>query len=253
MGSSGMPVRSLRRSVQCHRNPPLARTAKCLESMAAVWEAHPMRLMWMLLLIAVPAAAQQIDEPQPYTAARISSGAKDGSNADSVTVPPESGYTAAEIAGAGRIVHLWFTIASAEPAYLRTTRLKIYWDGNAEAAVDVPFGDFHALGHGVVREFSSAFIDVEARPELNHNLPNKNVAGFNSYFPMPFAKGARVVVENTSKQPIRALYFHVDYQKWERAPSPLRFHALYRVTPPEPYAGDAAGANSAKNPGGRDN
>jgi hypothetical protein len=205
-----------------------------------------------LFLIAV-AAGQQIDEPHPYTAARISSGARDGSNYDSVQVEPGSSFTVAEISGAGRIVHLWFTLSTAAPDYLRTTRLKLYWDGKTEAAVDVPFGDFHGLGHGTVRQFSSSFIEVEARPELNHNLANKNVAGFNSYFPMPYAKGARVVIENSSRQPIRSLYFHVDYQKWQRAPSPLRFHAQYRMTAAEPYPGDAAGAKSAKNVDGQDN
>src|SRR5262249_49741394 len=70
---------------------------------------------------------------------------------------------------------------------------------------------------------------------------------------MPYAKGARVVIENASQQPIRSLYFHVDYQKWQRPPSSLRFHAQYRTTSPEPYPGDAAGAKSAKNADGHDN
>ena len=211
------------------------------------------QLWWTIPLTLALAAGQQIDVPQSYAAARISSAAKDGSNADAVPVPAESRYTVAEITGAGRIVHLWFTISTAEPNYLRTTRLKIYWDGASTPAVDVPLGDFHGLGHGVVRQFSSSFIEVEARPELNQNLRNQNVAGFNSYFPMPYAKGARVIIENTSKQSIGALYFHVDYQKWAAPPSPLRFHALYRETPPEPYPGDDAGAKSSKNPDGRDN
>jgi hypothetical protein len=61
------------------------------------------------------------------------------------------------------IVHLWFTFSTGEVDYLRTTRLKIYWDGRNEPAVDVPIGDFHGLGHGVVRQFSSSLIEVEAR------------------------------------------------------------------------------------------
>ena len=119
----------------------------------------------------------------------------------------------------------------------KTTRLKIYWDGGAVASVDVPFGDFHALGHGKVRKINLAFITVLARPELNFNLPNKNVAGFNSYFPMPFADGARVVIENGSEMAIRALYYQIDYQQWDSVPSPLRFHAQYRETKSESYPG----------------
>src|SRR5581483_6502377 len=185
-----------------------------------------MRYSYVLLFFFAGAAAQEIDQPQLYTAARISSGARDGSNYDSVQVAAGSSYTVADISGAGRIVHLWFTLSTSEPDYLHSTRLKLYWDGGSAAAVDVPFGDFHGLGHGTVRQFSSSFIEVEARPESNQNLANKNVGGFNSYFPMPYAKGARVVIENTSQKSIN-LYFHVDYQKWPRPPSPLRFHALY--------------------------
>jgi hypothetical protein len=194
-----------------------------------------------------------IDQPQTYVAGRVSSAAADGSNADAARVAGKSAHAVAEIPGAGRIVHMWFTIATAEPAYLRTTRLRIYWDGATEAAVDAPFGDFHLLGHGAVRQVSTAFITVEARPDLNHNLANKNVAGFNSYFPMPYAKGARIVIENASEQPITSLYYQIDYQKWPQAPSPLRFHAAWRETPPEPFPGNEVGRRDARNPDGAAN
>jgi len=150
-------------------------------------------------------------------------------------------------------VHMWFTISTAEPKYLSTTRLLIYWDRSATPAVDVPFGEFHLLGHDLVRQVNSAFVTVEARPELNQNLSNKNRAGFNSYFPMPYARGARIVIENGSDQSALSLFYHIDYQKWSTEPSPLRFHATHRHTPPESYPGDAAGRAEARNPDGRDN
>lgn len=212
--------------------------------------------MNMLLALAALAAAalpQSIDQPQNYTAARISSAAADGSNADAAVVAPRASHTVAEIAGAGRIVHLWFTISSEEEKYLSTTRLKMFWDGASQPAVDVPFGEFFLLGHDRVRYVNTAFITVEARPELNHNLPNKNVGGFNCYFPMPYAKGARIVVENGSEKPLRALYYQVDYQKWSSPPSPLRFHAVHHRTAPEPFPGPAAGARTANNATGEGN
>lgn len=212
-----------------------------------------MRLSLLLALVAATVCAADIDAPQPYLSARVSSAAADGSNRDAAQVPPGSSHTVAEIAGAGRIVHMWFTMATPEPDYLETTRLRIFWDGSAEAAVDVPFGEFHLLGHKRVRQVNTAFITVEARPDLNHNLQNKNVGGFNSYFPMPYAKGARIVVENTSSQPIQALYYQIDYQKWPSPPSPLRFHAAHRRTPPQPFPGNQAGAGDSRNPDGRDN
>ena len=198
-------------------------------------------------------ALASLDQPQPYVAARASSAAVDGSNADFATVAGRSSHTAAEISGAGRIAHIWFTIATEEEKYLSTTRLKMFWDGAAQPAVDVPFGEFFLLGHGKVRMVNTALITVEARPELNHNLANKNVAGFNCYFPMPYAKSARIVVENGSDKPLRALYYQIDYQKWPSAPSPLRFHAFHGRTAPEPYPGPAAGQRDAKNPGGNGN
>lgn len=211
-------------------------------------------LTWLsALLFAGVAAAVDLDQPQPYEAARASSYRVDGGNRDAAQVAPHTSHTVAELKGAGRIVHMWFTIATAEPDYLRTTKLKIYWDGADKPAVDVPFGDFHGLGHGVVRQLRTAFITVRARPELNHNLQNKNVAGFNSYFPMPYAKGARVVVENGSDEPLRSLYSQIDYQKWAEPPSPLRFHAAYAETAPEPYPGPEAGRFEATNTDGADN
>jgi D-arabinan exo alpha-(1,3)/(1,5)-arabinofuranosidase (non-reducing end) len=206
----------------------------------------------LLVSAALPGTAQ-IDQPQTYRAARASSYRTNGANGDAKQVPAGGSHTVADIKGAGRIVHTWFTIATNEPDYLNTTRLKIYWDGSDSAAVDVPFGLFHAQGHGVVRQLNSAFVTVRARPELNHNLANKNVAGFNTYFPMPYAKGARVVIENTSDREIRALYYQVDYQEWERPPSPLRFHAAFRETPPDEFLGHEAGRATSRNVDGADN
>ncbi len=198
-------------------------------------------------------SAQKLDQPQEYRAKRVSSYRTDGGNADRAEVPANSEFTVANLQGAGRIVHTWFTIASNEPDYLQTTHLKIYWDGTKDPAVHVPFGEFHGMGHGLIRPLQSAFITVVSRPQLNHNLPNKDVGGFNTYFPMPYSRGARIVVENRSDQPIRALYYQIDYQQWSRAPSPLRFHAKSRATPSEAYRGPAAGRNDARNPDGIDN
>lgn len=190
----------------------------------------------VVLLSVTAAHAVDIDQPQPYVPARSSSHDRTGGNNDRVEVPAHESYTVADLNGPGRIVHMWFTISTDEPEYMRTTRIRIYWDGSTEPAVDVPFGDFHALGHGLIRKVSTPFITVLARPHLNHNLPNKQVGGFNSYFPMPFAKGAKIVIENGSDKPIKSLYYQIDYQKWDSPPSPLRFHARYRETPPGPRA-----------------
>ncbi len=206
-----------------------------------------------LALSGVTAGQLDLDQPKEFQAYRSSSYRLNGGNSDRAEVPPESDYTVAQIEGAGRIVHMWFTIATREPDYLQTTRIKIFWDGQEKPSVDVPFGNFHALGHGLIRQVNSSVITVVSRPHLNHNLPNKVVGGFNSYFPMPFGSGARVVIENGSKYPLRSLYYQIDFQKWDKEPSPLRFHASYRESPPEAYPGPAAGRSDARNPDGKDN
>ncbi|MBI4582346.1 MAG: DUF2961 domain-containing protein [Planctomycetes bacterium] len=203
-----------------------------------------------MLFSAASVRAGGVDQPQPYRAARVSSADGSGANHDFVTVSGSSRHTVAEMQGAGRIVHMWFTLAPKDPAYLHKTRLQIYWDGQDTPAVDVPFGDFHALGHGTVRLFHNAFMSVEARPLLNHNLADKNVGGFNNYFPMPYAKGAKIVIDNTSDKPIAALYYQIDYQQWASPPSPLRFHARYSESPAGPAENPPG---YPKNPDGRFN
>jgi len=194
--------------------------------------------------------AHYLDQPQSYQSARSSSYDRSGANNDRVEVGPGDSYIVADLSGPGRIVHMWFTLSTKEPDYLRTTRLKIYWDENVQPAVDTPFGDFHALGHGLIRKINTAFITVVARPHLNHNLPNKQVGGFNSYFPMPYGNGAKVVIENNSSMSINSLYYQIDYQICKKPPSPLRFHAQYRETPPGPRANPAG---YPKNPDGKYN
>ena len=208
---------------------------------------------WTLLLGVVAAlGAQTIDQPQPFEARRVSSFRENGANLDAKVVPPGESFTVTDIHGAGRIVHTWFTLSCIDPDYLKNIRIQMFWDGASTPAVDVPFGDFHTLGHGRVAKVNSALVTVLARPELNTNLPNPNVAGFNTYFPMPFSSGAKIVIQNGSAQEIRALYYQIDYQEWGRAPSPLRFHAEYRESPQQ-EAIRGAGGFDQRNPDGADN
>jgi len=208
--------------------------------------------LFLLLLFAVSLVAQVIDQPQSFRAKRASSYRENGANRDAKTVPPGESFTIADIRGAGRIVHTWMTLAIDDPDYLDNVWIKMYWDGASEPAVEAPFGDFHALGHGRVSPIDSSLVTVVARPELNFNLPNGNVAGFNTYFSLPYAHGAKIVIENRSAQELRSLYYQVDYQEHDRAPSPLRFHARYTESEPE-EARPGEGGLEAVNPGGADN
>ena len=81
----------------------------------------------------------------------------------------------------------------------RSLILRAYWDGDEEPAIEVPVGDFFGQGWCTFAQLSSAVIAVNPH------------GGFNSYWPMPFARSARITVENIG--PERAtLYYQVTYE-----------------------------------------
>ena len=64
--------------------------------------------------------------------------------------------TLLDINGQGTINRIWLTV-NRSALMLRSLRLKMFWDGEAKTAVDVPLGDFfvYNLGKGVA--FQSEF------------------------------------------------------------------------------------------------
>ncbi|MGZ3764047.1 MAG: glycoside hydrolase family 172 protein [Mucilaginibacter sp.] len=117
---------------------------------------------------------------------------------------------------AGIIQRMWVTINDRSPAMLRSLRLRMYWDGADKPAVDVPFGDFFCAGLGRPVAFQSAlFTNPEGR-------------SFNCYIPMPFRKGAKVVLTNESKSDLNLLYFDIDYTVLDKPQEDmLYFHACW--------------------------
>jgi hypothetical protein len=124
--------------------------------------------------------------------------------------------TLLEVSSAGIVQRIWVTINDRSLAMLRSLRLRMYWDGADKPAVDVPFGDFFCVGLGRPIPFQSAlFTDPEGR-------------SFNCYIPMPFKKGAKIVVTNESKNNLGSLYFDIDYVLLTTPqPDMLYFHACW--------------------------
>jgi hypothetical protein len=154
-----------------------------------------------------------------YESRRLSSWDRTGGNRDCLLIPPGERATLGEIAGAGIVKHLWMTMMSwpAEEHELRQTVLRIWWDGAAEPSVAVPLGDFFGIGFGLRRNFSS--LPLQMSPQDGR--------GFNCWFPMPFASGARFEIENQGTQ-TRFFYFYVDYEEHRSIDPDLgRFHALW--------------------------
>ena len=134
---------------------------------------------------------------------RASSYDRTGGNNDRIRVNTGETATLAEIDGAGCIRHIWMTIADAEPDYLRRLVLRAYWDGEEHPSVESPIGDFFGVGHAKVAHYSSMPFNMvtEGGPLA------QNQAAMNCFFPMPFARHARITLRNDGEKPAHAVYF----------------------------------------------
>lgn len=119
------------------------------------------------------------------------------------------------INGKGIIQRIWLTV-NQSPHLLKSLRLQMFWDGSSKAAVDVPLGDFFVSNLGNTKAFQSAlFSSPEGR-------------SFNSYVPMPFQTGARLLISNESATDSAKLFFDVDYILTNQLPlDALYFHAYF--------------------------
>jgi hypothetical protein len=161
------------------------------------------------------------------TSHRASSWDRTGGNADFRPIPAGTTLTVADIQGAGCIHHIWFTIQCEDRQYLRKLVLRMYWDGEETPSVETPVGDFFGVGHAVLAPFASAPLTIVC-PEGRHLN-----AGMNCFFPMPFANGARITVENPCDVDVEALYYYVDYERLPQMPADQgRFHAQWRIEQP---------------------
>jgi hypothetical protein len=176
---------------------------------------------------------------------RISSADPSGGNHDRWTIPVGREITIAEIDGPAVIRHIWFTVRADDPDYLDSLRLRAFWNGALEPAVDVPLGDFFCLGHGYVEDVESIPICVNRAP---HVPAPPGQAAFNCYFPMPFHRSARLAVENRGSRDLEAFYFHIDYETLpDPDPNLLLFHARYREEETVPDADTGTNAGGAGN------
>ena len=138
-------------------------------------------------------------------------------------VPAASAYVLADIKGAGTIDRMWMTIDDRSPEVLRSVKIEIYWDGAKTPAVSVPLGDFFLHGAGEMVPMETAlFSSAEGR-------------SFNAAVPMPFRRGARLMLVNEGSKKIN-LFYDVDYRLVRAQPADaLYFHAWWsrdRATTP---------------------
>ena len=108
---------------------------------------------------------------------------------DSTGHAPDAG--AGNQAGIARERTPTITINSQEQDYLRKLILRAYWDGSDQPSIETPVGDFFGVGHGRVSNYWSLPLNMVTggRPE------SQSRAAMNCFFPMPFARGARITLE----------------------------------------------------------
>lgn len=142
---------------------------------------------------------------------------KDG-NGDARSMPPGQTLTLADVRGPGIIRHIWFTIYADDPAYHRSLVLRMYWDDATEPGVESPLGDFFGNGHGERRRFGSLPVTITS-----------DAKAYNCYWPMPFAKRARITLTNDSKTLGAGAFWYVDYEEVPSLPpDSAYFYAQYR-------------------------
>lgn len=173
---------------------------------------------------------------------RESSWDRTGGNSDFVTVKPGETVTLANIRGAGSVNHIWMTVAdmnggtpeSLDNDYLRKLVLRIYWDGAETPSVLVPLGDFFGIGHARTANFASAPLQMSPQ----------DGKGFNSFFHMPFADGARFELTSECEASDMRFYYYIDYDAFEDLESGLgRFHASWNRQAPTDGATQGAESN----------
>ena len=163
-----------------------------------------------------------LPQAKDYVQHRVSSYDRSGGNADARQIAVGDTLTLLDEAGPGLITHVWVTIASDDPHHLKALVLRMYWDGENSPSVETPIGDFFGLGLGDYHLYQSAALAVGGDKALN------------CFFPMPFAKHARITVTNEGSQKTDAFYFNIDYRAYSKTlpGDALYFHAQYRQAAP---------------------
>jgi hypothetical protein len=148
--------------------------------------------------------------------------------------------TLMDVQGCGVVRHIWITINDRSPEALRNMILRMYWDKSAVPSVEVPLGDFFGTAFGRAVESQNAYTTMTLGK------------GFNCYFPMPFATGARVTIQNDlpGNKPMQMVFFQIDYELHDGLPASVgRFHAQFRRQNPTVLTQDYVLLDRVQGPG----
>ncbi|MCP3971554.1 MAG: DUF2961 domain-containing protein [Rhodobacteraceae bacterium] len=134
----------------------------------------------------------------------------------SVEIAPGESLVLADIEGPGAIQQIW-CVTSGVP--WRDLILRMHWDGQAQASVECPLGDFFANGWGEYAQVTSLAVCVN---------PGR---AFNCYWEMPFRSRAQVTLESRAAEPV-IVYYQINYALTEVPQDAAYFHAQFRRVNP---------------------
>lgn len=131
-------------------------------------------------------------------------------------VPPGKSVSLALLEGPGCIRHI-FATTNRTPLCSRQIIIRIYFDDAKVPHVEAPFGDFFGVMHG-----------ERWYPINSARLSVTEDNAYNMYFPMPFAKSARIEFEAVGEN--QHIYLQVDWHRYpgQKMEETLRFCARWR-------------------------
>ncbi len=143
----------------------------------------------------------------------------------------------------GTITGLYIRAPEMTHRLLRHVRLRAYWDGQEEAAVDSPLGPFFGTGYWPVPDpagapvryglVNSHGVGVRLGRIATRSLPvGAGQDGFYSLFPMPFYHSARIELRNESGTLVDHLKVVVNFVSGGPDPHDGYFHAQWREENP---------------------
>ncbi|MBI1853326.1 MAG: DUF2961 domain-containing protein [Planctomycetes bacterium] len=120
----------------------------------------------------------------------------------------------ADLSGPAEVCGIRIAALPRQRDLLRGAAIRIWWDDEKDPSVEAPLADFFGCGFGD-RRFQSLPIGMTDD-------------GYYCYFPMPFARNARVEIANESPLPMATLHTEVTHRPLDGPPrSSGRFHARW--------------------------
>jgi Protein of unknown function (DUF2961) len=151
-------------------------------------------------------------------------------------IAPGERIALAEIAGPGRVRHVWLTASPMPPEAMRRIVLEVFYDELAAPSVSVPLLDFFGCAHGRPVPLVTAYTAVQEG------------RGFNATFPMPFRRSIRIELWNASERAF-PLYYQVDYTLGDEPPDSGLLHVTFRRENPTVLGRDMVIAEGITGPG----